>query len=415
MPQSSMTIPGPRPRMKLLVGPGLCDTNGKEACLVKSLKKAADVRTFGGGQTRFEDVLRGLSANWTPDAVLVRDAEYHKLPPGIEQAESPIFCLLGDYNLSFNQMLPVMGTFDHFFCDLKGVRILNKLGIENCDYFCLYGFDPEIHREYGLSKDWDVVFIGNLKHTVQQDREVLLDRLARLGKRYRVHIGTNICGIDYARLLSRSHLVFNRPIRDEANMRFFEALGCGALVLNPHLDELDLLGFRPGEHYLDYGELETVIEDYLENWSESRILEKKESVRQVLQNHTYDRRAEDMVRKISETKVDISRRKLRQLPQEDIQRRWDLHYSEDCNLNGVGRLGRFEPTMVGWQTHLVNNELEIRNFDFSMWAWWINLLTASGLTSALARFLKEKGELLEAFGCYREMADKIGELNARLG
>jgi hypothetical protein len=70
--------------------------------------------------------------------------------------------------------------------------------------------------------------------------------------------------------------------------------------------------------------------------------------------------------------------------------------------------------MVGWQTHLVNNELDIRNFDFSMWAWWINLLNASGLSSALARFVKEKGELLEAFGCHREMADKIGELNARL-
>ncbi|MBW1681774.1 MAG: hypothetical protein JRJ83_10090 [Deltaproteobacteria bacterium] len=90
---------------------------------------------------------------------------------------------LGDYNLSLGQMLPIMCCFDYFFCDSKGVRIFRKLGFQNCEFLCLYGFDPELHRDYGLEKMWDVAFVGNLNHAIQQERESHLFRLARLADR----------------------------------------------------------------------------------------------------------------------------------------------------------------------------------------------------------------------------------------
>ncbi len=404
-----LTIPGPYPRLKLLVGPGLADPRGNEAFLVKALKQAADVVTFDHNSKRFEEVLSSLPAGWTPDAVVVRDAEYYKIPDGLEAAEYPVFCLLGDYNLSLNQMLPVMGAFDHFFCDLKGVRIFRDLGFANCEYLCLYGFDPEVHRPCGLQKEWDLLFVGNLNHRVQQEREQLLYRLARLGSKYRVHIGTEIFGTEYARMLASSIMVFNRPIRDEANMRFFEALACGALVLNPHTDELDHLGFIPNEHYLAYVSLEEAVDSYFESWPEKRKRETAENALRVLEQHSYEKRAGELVRKIAGAEVDISKRPFRHLNGEQIQARWEMHHSEHLDMPGLGRIGRFDPLLVGWQTHLVNNELEIKNFDFKMWNWWINLLYACGLGSYLARFLDEKQRLLESFGCYREIADQIGE------
>ncbi|MFZ2448512.1 MAG: radical SAM protein [Syntrophobacteraceae bacterium] len=406
---SAFALPGPRARMKLLVGPGLFDPRGNEAFLVKALKRAADVRTFDHTPARFEDVLRNLPTGWTPDAVLIRDSEYYRVPPGLESVPYPVFCLLGDYNLSFNQMLPVLGAFDHFFCDLKGVRIFRKLGFDNCDFFCLYGFDPELHRDPGRTREWDVLFIGNLNHSVQQEREEALYELGRLGEKYRVHIGSGIFGADYARLLGSSKLVFNRPIRDEANMRFFEALACGALVLNPRIEELDLLGFRPGEHYLHYDALGPAIGDYLEKWPVSKKEQTRENVRRVLEAHSYDRRALDLVEKISAAPVDISRRRLAGVPKEEAARRWALHHGDEIDLNGSRRLGRFDPSLVGWQKHLVKNELEIKNFDFAMWTWWTSLLAASGLKSYLASFLDEKERLLESFGCYGEVAAKIAE------
>ena len=407
--KGELIIPGPNPRLKLLVGPGLADPRGNEAFLVKALKRVADVVTFDNNPKRFEEVLGALPARWTPDAVLVRDAEYYKIPAGLEAAEYPVFCLLGDYNLSLNQMLPVMGAFDHFFCDLKGVRIFRDLGFANCEYLCLYGFDPEVHRPCGRQKEWDLLFVGNLNHRVQQEREQLLYRLARLGNKYRVHIGTRIFGAEYARMLAGSILVFNRPIRDEANMRFFEALACGALVLNPHTEELDQLGFIPDEHYLAYGSLEGAVNGYFESWPENRKREAAEKARSALEQHSYEARAVELVRKIAEIEVDISKRPFRHLPGEQIQARWEMHHSEHIDMAGLGRIDRFDPLLVGWQTHLVNNELEIKNFDFRMWNWWINLLYASGLGSYLAGFLDEKQRLLESFGCYREIADQIEE------
>ena len=402
-------IPGPRPRLKLLVGPGLTDQRENEAFLVKALKRVADVVTFDHNPKRFEEVLRALPARWTPDAVLVRDAEYYKIPPGLEAAQCPVFCLLGDYNLSLNQMLPVMGAFDYFFCDLKGVRIFRDLGYDNCEYFCLYGFDPEVHRPYSRQKEWDLLFVGNLNHNVQQEREQLLYRLARLGNKYRVHIGTEIFGAEYARMLASSILVFNRPIRDEANMRFFEAPACGALVLNPHTEELDHLGFIPDEHYLAYESLEEAVNGYFESWPENRKREAAEKARRALKQHTYEARAAELVRKIAGIEVDISKTPFRQLTGEQIRARWEMHHREQIDIAGLGCFERFDPLLVRWQTHLVNNELEIKNFDFMMWAWWTNLLFESGHHYYLSRFLDEKQRVLESFDCYREMSDKIGE------
>ncbi len=403
-----MAAPGPIPRLKLLVGPGLFDPRGNEAFLIKALKKIADVRTFDHKHDMFEEVLRELPSGWTPDAVLIKDSEYYKIPPGLEQVESPVFCLLGDYNLSLSQMLPVLGAFDHFFCDLKGTRIFRKLGFLNCDFFCLYGFDPELHRDYGMEKRWDVVFVGNLNHAVQQERASLLYRLAGMKDKYRINVATGIYGADYARMLNSSALVFNRSIREEANMRFFEALACGATVLNPHILELDLLGFTPGEHYVAFDELEKAIENYF-NWPESRKREIGENARSALRQHSYDMRAEELVRKISSLKVDTGNREFRQLPPEEIRRRWLMHHSEESDIPGLGRLGRYDPLLVGWQTHLVNNELDLRNFDFTMWFWWVRLLASSGRYSYLTHFAEEHERLLQPFDCYREIAGQLAE------
>lgn len=404
------TIPGPHPRVKLLVGPGLYDAKRNEAPLLKALRKVADVRIFDHTPDRFETVLCALPAGWTPDAVLIRDSEYYPIPPGLETADQPVFCLLGDYNLSFNQMLPIMGAFDHFFCDLKGVRIFNKLGFRNCEYFCLYGYDPEVHRDYGLPKEYDVLFIGNLNHSVQQEREALLYRLARLGKKYRVHIATNIFGPEYAMMLNRSTLVFNRPIRCEINMRFFEALACGALVLNPHIEELDMLGFFPDRHYLAYDRLEETIDEYFGKWSESRKRKAQEDLRHVTAGHSYDNRACELVQRISEIRVDVSGRGLRSVAKEEASRRWEKHRSNGIEVSGLGHMDRFDPRLVAWQTYMVNNELEIRNFDFKMWTWWMELLAVSGLRTCLAGFLDEKEQVLKAFGCYTDIAAQIREL-----
>ncbi|RLB35451.1 MAG: hypothetical protein DRH20_11035, partial [Deltaproteobacteria bacterium] len=340
-------------------------------------------------------------------AMLVRDAEFYRLPRGLERAEFPVFALVGDYNLSLGQMLPIMCCFDYFFCDSKGVRIFRKLGFQNCEFLCLYGFDPELHRDYGLEKMWDVAFVGNLNHAIQQERESHLFRLARLADTYRVHIDTGIFGTEYARVLNQAHLVFNLPIRDEANMRFFEAMACGAVVMNPPSEELELLGFRADRHYLAFKDPEEALERYFHQWGEDRRVEIARNAREVLEHHTYDRRAADLLKAMERIPVDPRNRPALALDAGEMDARWEQYFAEEVDVEGLGKVSRFHPTLVAWQRHLVKHELDIRNLDFHMWAWWIRLLALSGLKEALARFLADRENLLQVFPCYHDKAEEL--------
>ena len=390
--------------MKLLIGPGLYDPKGNEAHLVKSLKKVADVKTFDHTHRNFKEVIDSLPGGWRPEVILIRDAEFYKMPMSLEEADCPVFALIGDYNLTLNQMLPILGVFDYFFCDTKGVRIFNRLGFYNCDFFCLYGYDKDIHKDYGLEKDIDIVFIGNLNHQVQKKRESLLFRLAKLGRYFRIVIDTDIFGTDYAKLLNRSHLVFNYNIRDEANMRFFEALGCNSIVINRHIDELDLLGFMPDIHYLNGDNLEESVCRYFLQWSKEKRESMKEAIEEILPFHSYDRRAEDLIDKIEKIIKDgLPKREFMDLPDTEKTERWRRYLSNEIEMQGIGKVHVFHPKMLEWQRYMVDKELAIENLDFSMWRWWIELLKISGLYGPLLEFLMEREMILENFGCYKEM------------
>jgi hypothetical protein len=70
-------------------------------------------------------------------------------------------------------------------------------------------------------------------------------------------------------------------------------------------------------------------------------------------------------------------------------------------------MNRYNPIIVGWQKCLIENELDINNFDFDMWSWWIDLLSVSGLDSYLIQFLAERENLLASMDCYQGVAKKI--------
>lgn len=395
--------------MKILLGPGLKDPVGNEAFLVKYLKRVADVRTFGEECARFDEVLKKLPFNWNPDVIIIRDAEYYRIPENIDQVDVPIVALIGDYNLSLPRMLPIMDCFDYFFCDLKGVKIFRKLGFNNCDFFCLYGYDPEVHRDYGGSKDFDVVFVGNLNHAVQQEREAYLYELAKLRSFYRVYIGTGVYGRDYAKLLNGSWLVFNKSIRQEANMRFFEALGCGTVVLDQDLEELRIMGFRANTHYIGY-DFQTLAEKVHEFFSRGckKVTEEVgEALGPLMQHHTYYSRALELVNRIKELNLDPSKRRFKELSDSERKSRWELFYSKKVFVPGTGMLDRFHPTVVSWQKHLVDNELEVKNLDVRMWKWWFDLLLLSGLEKQARRFFIDRMKILEAIPQLRRKASEF--------
>ena len=115
--------------------------------------------------------------------------------------------------------------------------------------------DPEVHHKHELSKQWDISFVGNLFPGPRAELLELLQRRFRncfIGQRFFEEM---------ARTYSASRLVFNRSIRNDINMRVFEALACGSLLLTNDLTENGQEElFRDGTHLATYREPEELLD-----------------------------------------------------------------------------------------------------------------------------------------------------------
>lgn len=131
--------------------------------------------------------------------------------------------------------------------------------------------DPEKHKEYTDEKIiYDIGFLGNDTYPYRKE---LLDRL---GKKYRVLRSTAQPGEEYSRMLSRCKLLFNCSMDNDMNMRFFEAISIGRLLLTDKVDGQDEL-FVDGNHYIsfkDWQDLDQKVEYYLKHYNEAEKIAK---------------------------------------------------------------------------------------------------------------------------------------------
>jgi GT2 family glycosyltransferase/spore maturation protein CgeB len=153
--------------------------------------------------------------------------------------------------------------------------------------------DPSVHGQHEIPKRYDIAFVGNL---FPGPREELVNRLRWTFRD--VFVG-NAYFEAMAEIYSASRLVFNRSLRDDVNMRVFEALSCGSLLLTNDLTnngQAEL--FEDGVHLATYRDAEDLLD-------KAAYYLKREEVREriaasgraeVLAKHTYRHRMEALLR-----------------------------------------------------------------------------------------------------------------------
>ncbi len=150
------------------------------------------------------------------------------------------------------------------------------------------GCEPELHASPGGERTLDVAFVGT------DGKRSARPRLLRiLRHRYTNAFIGQAPHIELGRLYGSAKIGFNCSIQNDVNMRMFEVMAAGALLVTNQIEEngIDEL-FRAGEHYVVYrnalGMLEA-IEHYLSHEVERAAI--AEAGRQlVLSQHTYHRR-----------------------------------------------------------------------------------------------------------------------------
>ncbi|HEY9841139.1 MAG TPA: hypothetical protein V6D23_11835, partial [Candidatus Obscuribacterales bacterium] len=151
----------------------------------------------------FNDILAALPPGWEPDLVVWYNLALMGIPPGIEDCPYPTLGVVHDWPLNFHPTLDYVGAFDYIVAERGFLACLERIGYRRCGFWPCYSHDPTQHYLIpGLERPHDVVFLGNMDYHYHRARNPWLERLARLGDRYRVLLTDRYYRDDFTRLLN---------------------------------------------------------------------------------------------------------------------------------------------------------------------------------------------------------------------
>ena len=201
----------------------------------------------------------------------------------------PAFFWAIDTHRSLARLTEQARSYDLVFAAQKeGAERLLSAGIAGCEWLPL-ACDPEVHRRLTVDPEYDVAFIG---HVSPGPRQELLEQVLR-------HFPRSFIGqvphTEMCEAYSRARIVINCSLNNDLNMRVFEALSCGALLITDRLtangqEEL----FQDRVHLVEYQsqkEALGLIGYYLSHEEERRAIAEAGN-QEVIARHTYRHRME---------------------------------------------------------------------------------------------------------------------------
>ncbi len=245
---------------------------------------------FRGTGEGVDSVLKQLPAGWSPDFYLYVETGLSDIPVDLEELTIPKVCYLIDTHLHLEKHIEIAARFDVVFLAQKEYVDTVKSKTNSEVFWLPLGCDPEIHRKVDVEKLWDVGFVGSVT-PANPRRKQLLDLIQT---RFDLKVDRKFMD-EMARLFCQSRIVFNNAIRDDLNMRVFEVLCTGSLLVTDDAVGLTEL-FVEGKHFVKYEDdnlLETV-RYYLDHPDEREIVAKA-GREKVLASHTYGHRIKQII------------------------------------------------------------------------------------------------------------------------
>jgi spore maturation protein CgeB len=241
------------------------------------------------------DLERYVSRSATrPDLFLYIDSGHRPyLPYHVERLACPTAAYLIDVHLGPRLRRPLAALFDYVFVAqhdcLDQYRISEEQVVEWLPLAC----DPALHSETSEPRVYDVGFVGNPGDQRSRRSELLRELEARFAMN---DFGRPYPRDEMARTYGLSKVVFNCSVGGEVNMRVFEAMASGALLITDRIENglADL--FQDGHHLVMYDDLDDLsqkITHYLGHDAEREAIAQA-GRQEVLSSHTYSRRAQQI-------------------------------------------------------------------------------------------------------------------------
>ena len=215
------------------------------------------------------------------------------LPQGLESSPIPTVCFQADTYAFTSKRIRWSSLFDHVAVFHPGYeRLFARSGHQGAFLLphavCREFFDgPELLREFELG------WVGQISGPVYRRRAEWLPKLAAT---FRTNDWSRKYSLqEAADVYRRSRVVVNIARDDypqDANLRVFEVLASGALLITSLPTELSDLGFRDGLHFVGYrseDELISLVRRLLSD-EPTRTRISSAARTKVLSEHTYDSR-----------------------------------------------------------------------------------------------------------------------------
>ncbi len=241
-----------------------------------------------------EEVLDQLPAGWVPDVFLFVDTGLFYPIKNMGSLNCLKACYLIDSHIAFDLHLECAENYDIVFAAHRpAVEKFKEKGIENV-FWIPPACDPALHEKKADEKLYDVGFVGSSN----PERVHLLNEL---GQRFNTYYER--CFLErMAEVYSQSKIVFNKSIEGGLNMRIFEALASGSMLLTNEANGNGLHDFfQDRKHLVIYrneNELFKLAEYYINNDDEREKIA-FEGMSKVLSEHTYSNRVKGMVKILS--------------------------------------------------------------------------------------------------------------------
>jgi len=261
---------------------------------------------FRGSATSLQQVMAELPDGWQPDFYLWVETGLSDIPADLCEYKFPKVCYLIDTHINFDRHLELSRNFDFVFLAQKAyVQPMLQAGIENVMWLPL-ACDPVIHGKHDKTlKEFDVGFVGTISSSPDR-RKNLLDKIR---KKFDLNCQRKFMD-EMAEHYSKSRVVFNNAINNDLNMRVFEAMCSGSLLVTDlapgsGLDEL----FGDKKHLAIYNDenIEEIVSHYLSNPAECEKIANA-GRQEVLDKHTYVHRTELMIQILNEKTGDTKKK-----------------------------------------------------------------------------------------------------------
>lgn len=206
--------------------------------------------------------------------------------------QKPVAYWASDTHLGYDYRLSVAKKSDFVFCAQKrAVEDFRKDGVNSI--WLPHAVEPLAYpRQLVVSKKYDVCFVG---HVNNEKRVVALDNIFKAFPNF--YYGQRRFE-DAARKYGESKLVFNISHVDDINMRTFEAMATGTMLLTEWVPTIEEL-FEDRKHLVLYHSLDEAIDlarYYLSHDSEREKIAQA-GCDHVLAHHTIEHRVRTMLSK----------------------------------------------------------------------------------------------------------------------